>query len=55
MASQIGHDDDVAERQGGDKELLDMGGEALAVDGVVEDAGGVNPSYRRIVRLRPRW
>ena len=43
VASQIVHNDDVAGRQGGDEELLDIGGEALAVDGAVDDAGGVDP------------
>ena len=43
MAVEIVHDDDVARRESGDDELLDIGGEELAVDRSVEHAGRVDP------------
>ena len=47
VAAQIVHDDDVARRQGRHEELLDPGGEELAVDRPVEDAGSVDPVVAR--------
>lgn len=43
VTAQIVHDDDVAGREGRDKELLDIVDEALPVDRLVEDAWGVDP------------
>lgn len=43
MAAQIVHDDDIAARQCRQKALLDIIGENLAVDRLVEDAGRVDP------------
>lgn len=43
MTAQIVHDDHVAGRQRGDEELLDIGGEALAVDRAVAHAGRIDP------------
>lgn len=43
VAGQVVHDDDVAGRQGRDEALLDIVGEALRVDRLVEHAGGVDP------------
>ena len=43
VGAEVVHDDDVSGRECGDEELLDPGGEADAVDGAVEDAGGVDP------------
>ena len=39
MGTEIVHDDDVAGTQGRDQELLDIGGEGLAVDRTVDHAG----------------
>jgi hypothetical protein len=43
VAGQIVHDDDVAGRQGRHEALLDIVGEALGVDRLVEHAGRVDP------------
>ena len=43
MASQIVHYHDVAWRQGGHEALLDIIGEALAADGSIKDARGIDP------------
>lgn len=43
MAPEVVHDDDVARRQGRDEELLDIGGEELAIDRPVEHAGRIDP------------
>ena len=43
VAAEIVHDDDVAGRERRDEELLDPGGEDLAVDRPVEHAGRVDP------------
>src|SRR5512137_101480 len=43
VAGEIVHDDDVAGSQHGDELLFDIGPEALAIDGAVEDAGGGEP------------
>lgn len=40
MATEIVHDDDVAGLEGGHELLRDIGGEAAAVDGPVEDSRG---------------
>lgn len=40
MTAKVVHDDDVAGRQGGDQDLLDIGQEPLAVDRSVQDEGG---------------
>lgn len=47
MTAQIVHDDDIAGCECRHKELLDPTGEALAIDGSVEDA-------RRIYAIRPK-
>src|SRR4029077_5844387 len=39
VAAEIVHDDDVAEAQGGEQHLLDIGEKADAVDRPVDDAG----------------
>src|SRR5205809_3148860 len=39
MRAEIVHDDDIAEREGGNEELLDVSAEGLAVDRTVDDAG----------------
>lgn len=43
VTAQIVHDDDVAGREGGHQELLDILSEAPAVDRLVEHARGVDP------------
>lgn len=43
MASEVVHDHDVARRECWHEELLDVGGEDLAVDRPVEHAGGIDP------------
>jgi len=43
MAAQIVHDDDIARRQRGDQALLDIIGEDLAVDRLVEHARRIDP------------
>jgi hypothetical protein len=43
VAAKVVHDDDVAGREGGQQELLDIGREALAVDGAIEDERRVDP------------
>jgi len=43
VASQIVHDDDVAGLERRHEELLDPGGEALAVDWSIEDARRIDP------------
>ena len=43
VAAQIVEHDDIAGAKRGDKDLLDIGGEALAVDGPVEDTGSLDP------------
>jgi hypothetical protein len=43
VAAQIVHDDDVAGRKCRHKELLDILGEGLAIDRLIEDTGGVDP------------
>ena len=43
MAAQIVHDDHVTCLERREEELLDIIVEALAVDGLVEHAGGVDP------------
>jgi len=43
MAAEVVHDDDVAGREGWHEELLDIGGEELAVDRTVEHAGRIDP------------
>jgi hypothetical protein len=40
VGAEIVHDDDVADRQGGDEELLDIGLERQPVDRAVDHAGG---------------
>jgi hypothetical protein len=47
--AQIVHDDDVARRQRRQQDLLDIGKEAFAVDGAIDDAGRVDavPTQRR--------
>ena len=40
VRAEIVHDDDVADRQGGDEELLDIGLERQPVDRAVDHAGG---------------
>lgn len=43
VTAQIVHDDDIAGRERRHEELLDISGEALAVDRLVEHAWGVDP------------
>ena len=43
MASKIVHDDDVAWFEGGGENLLDVGPEALAIDGALEKPGSIDP------------
>lgn len=43
VAAQIVHDDDIAGRERRHEELLDIVGEALAIDRLVEHARGVDP------------
>lgn len=43
VAAEIVHDDDVAQSERWDQELLDVGEVLLAVDWTVEEAGGVDP------------
>lgn len=43
VTAQIVHDDHIAGRECRNEELLDIVGEALAVDRLVEHAGGVDP------------
>jgi len=43
MAAEVVHDDDIAGRERRHEELLDPGGEALAVDRSIEDARRVDP------------
>jgi len=43
VAAEIIEDDDVAGTQRRSKDLLDVSGKALAVDGPVEDAGRLDP------------
>lgn len=43
MAAEVVHDDDVSGLECGNEELLDIGGEELAVDRAVEHAGGIDP------------
>ena len=43
VATEIVHDDDVARCEGRQEELLNIGGEALAVDRSVEDKGRIDP------------
>lgn len=43
MTAQVVHDNDVAGRECWHEELLDIVGEALAVDGLIEHARGINP------------
>lgn len=43
MAAEIVDDDDIAWFEGRQKELLDIGEEALAIDGTVNDAGSLDP------------
>ena len=43
MTGEIVHDYDVARRQGGQEDLLDLIEEALAVDGLIQHAGCVDP------------
>ena len=43
MTSEIVHDDDIAGPECRHQQLLDIGEEATAVDGAVEDAGRVDP------------
>ena len=42
VARQVIHNDDVARRESGGEALLDIVGKALAVDGLVEHARGVD-------------
>lgn len=43
MAAQVVHDDDIAGRQCGHEELLDVFEEARAVDRLIQHTGGIDP------------
>ena len=43
VAAEVVHDYDVAGRKGRHEELFDIGGEELAVDWSIEDAGRIDP------------
>jgi len=43
VGAEVVEDHDVARLEGGREELFDIGAKALAVDGAIEKAGGVNP------------
>jgi len=43
VAAEVVHDDDVARRQGGHEELLDVSREERAVDRTIEHAGRIDP------------
>jgi len=42
MAAEIVNDDDVAGLEGRDKQLFDVGAEAVAIDRPVDDAGSID-------------
>ena len=54
MGAEIVEDHDVARLEGRDEELFDIGAEPLAVDGTVEQAGGVDAvvAQRGVTKLR---
>ena len=43
VTGEVVHDHDVARRERGHEELLDIIEEALAVDGLIQHAGGIDP------------
>jgi len=52
LAAEIIYDDDVARHEGGHEELLDIAGEAMAVDWAIEDEGRVD-WIRKLMAKKP--